>query len=358
MDKPPRFSLLRIVLPEDPAADQVRWYAFDAGSACVAQGHNALEALPPHQHLQLILPPGAVAGHLIATPAHTGRHLAAVVDQTLEDTLLGKREDTHVVIGSQHAEGRLVWVCNAPWLARWIARLNDTQLAPDSAFALYDLLPVAMQPVSATTPAGCIFRTPNGQVGFLEEPALVGELLGSTVALDEDLFSQPLQDEAANFLVGAFAPRSATRLTRGQFRRSAWLGLALAATLLVGALIHWQQLATREKQLKDEIRQTFAAAYPGTPIVDPILQWQSKQREASSGAASDALDALSQFAATLGAGLQPRRAEYREGAIRLVLSESDVARLRPKLEASQREFTLSPAEPGFSRLEIRSGSKP
>ncbi|MBS1157101.1 MAG: hypothetical protein H6R07_3025 [Proteobacteria bacterium] len=359
MDKPSPINLLRIVLPEDATADQVPWYAFDAKHVCVGSGHNVLDALPPHQQLQLILPAGVVAGHLITTLKTAGRHLAAIIDQALEDTLLVKREETHVVIARQEAEGRLVWVCSAHWLNRWLARLHGAQLKPDSAFAIYDLLLAAIQPVTATTPTGCIFRTPNGQVGYLEDASLVGELLGTTVALSEDLFSQPLQDEAANFLTGLFAPRYANRLTPGQFRRSGALGLALACALLLGAIIHWQQLAAREKSLKDEIRQTFAAAFPGTPIVDPIMQWQSKQREASTGgAASDALDTLSQFANTLGAGILPRSAEYREGVIRLVISESDVAKLRPKLEAGKREFNLSPAEPGFSRLEIRTGSKP
>ena len=78
-----------------------------------------------------------------------------------------------------------------------------------------------------------------------------------------------------------------------------------AALALLGTVAHWRQLENRAARLQHEIRQTFAAAYPGTPIVDPVLQWESKRRE-SLQVRDDALDTAVRVAARLNLPIRPR----------------------------------------------------
>lgn len=357
MDKSSPIDLLRITLPEEASADAVEWHAFDAGHTLINRGACSIAELPPCGELQWILPAAAVAGHLVEVPENTGRQQASVIDQALEDLLLCPREDAHVVPARKESGGRLVWVCGRQWLTEVLARWNEAGRHPDSAFAVYDLLPAGERTTLAKAGGSIIFRTANGQVGSLDDATLAQALLGPEAERIEDLPSRPLQEASVSLLTGVFAPRGQFRLNPANFRRSAWLAGALALALLLVAIGHWQQLERREKSLKEEIRQTFAAAFPGTPIVDPVMQWESKRREFSGDPAQrDALDHLSAFALKL-ADIQPRSAEYRDGTIRIVLTESDVARIRPRLEQSGHEFNFSPAESGFSRLDVRVKTK-
>lgn len=356
MDNSSLVDLLRIALPQDPSAS-VEWQAFDSARIPAGQGNCAIDALPACRTLEWILPASAVAGHLIPVPENAGRQLNSMIDQALEDTLLGAREDAHIVIGQPQPEGRQVWVCSKRWLAATLECWNQAQRQPDRAFAIYDLLPGDKRTTLAASGDGFVFRTATGQVGSLDDAELARALLGPDVEPIENLLVRPLQPEATSLLTGAFAPASQFRFDPAHYRRSAWLAGALALVLLAMGIGRWQQLELREKSLKEEIRQTFAAAFPGTPIVDPVMQWESKRRElAGDSGQRDALDQLAGFAQTLG-NIQPRSAEFRDGAIRVVLSESDVARIRPQLEQSGQEFNFAPAESGFSRLDVRVKTK-
>lgn len=353
MEKLPPVAMLRVVLPDNLAADSMSWYAFDDNRSLVAQGHADLESLPAHKRLQWILPAGSAAGHLLPIPASAGRHQAALVDQLLEDSLLGQKEEAHIVIAGQQQDGRLVWVCNRAWLSAQLEKWQAVSLRPEHAYAIHDLLPPGKQAVAAHVDGGVIFRTPQGQSGFIEDAALVAQIVGPDVQFTEDLFTRTIAEDAANLLAGAFAPRSAVRPQLSQFRRSAWLAGALALTFVLGASIHWQRLELREKSLKDEIRQTFAATFPGTPIVDPYLQWESMLRAGNgAGTNADALDHLTRLASRLD-GIHPRSVELREGTARLVLTETELTTVRARLQQDGLAFTVSPAEPGFSRLDLR-----
>lgn len=353
MEKFPPIAMLRIALPENIAAESVQWYAFDDRQILIDQGICAIESLPNHKSLQWILPASTTAGHLIPIPANAGRHQAALVDQILEDALLGSREDAHVVIAGQQQNGRLVWVCSRMWLSAWLEKWRAASRQPGSAYAIHDLLPPGKQAIAAHTAEGVIFRTPEGQTAYLEDAALLEQMIGSDIQFTDDLFTHPVSENAVSLLTGPFAPRNSARPTLSQFRRSAWLAGALVVTFLLGSLIHWQRMESREKNLKDEIRQTFAATFPGTPIIDPYLQWESMTRARNgSGANADALDQLARLATGLG-GVRPRSAEFRDGAVRLVLTETDLVTARARLQQDGQEFNVSPAEPGFSRLDWR-----
>lgn len=352
MDNSLPINMLRIVLPHSVSANEVQWYAFDTKHVLIDQGISAIESLPAHKILQWILPASAVAGHALAIPTHAaGRNQSAMIDQMLEDVLLSTRDEAHVVLAAPQRSGLLAWVCDKSWINTWLNRCRVASLEPGYAYAIYDLLPESDQVVAAATAEGTIFRQPDGQTGYLEDPSLLEQIVDTPISVTEDLLSRPTTAHAANILTSALGVHD-TGINFAMFRRSAWLAGGLAITVLLGAVLHWQRLETRERQLKDEIRQTFAANFPGTPIVDPYLQWQSLTREKNTATSADAFDQLSKLATML-SGNRPRSAEFRDGTARLVMTESDLVTARAHLQREGLEFNTAPAEPGFTRLEIR-----
>ena len=88
--------------------------------------------------------------------------------------------------------------------------------------------------------------------------------------------------------------------------------------------------------------------------------YASRSLVMSGGAVAVACKALLPRLVKIGAHMlqvDQAQAEFRDGAIRVVLSESDVARIRPQLEQSGQEFNFAPAESGFSRLDVRVKTK-
>jgi hypothetical protein len=146
----------------------------------------------------------------------------------------------------------------------------------------------------------------------------------------------------------ALAQFASRRLDLKPLRRAAALLIVSLALALLGAVAQWRHLENRLARLQHEIRQTFAAAFPGTPIVDPILQWGSKQRE-SMQARDDALDTAVGVAARLAIPVRPRAIEVGEGGVRLTLTDSDAAQYRSQLEAFGRPERM-PAGSGFTQF--------
>ena len=142
----------------------------------------------------------------------------------------------------------------------------------------------------------------------------------------------------------AFDPR--------RLSRSAMLLALSASLLLVGHLVYWRQLENRQERLQHEIRQTFATRFPGTKIIDPVLQWESKMRELAPLANGDALDALLMLATRVNLPLHPRRIEARDGLIDITLSNAEAAQFKTQLDGAG-GTPLSSAEPGMTRLQFR-----
>lgn len=346
--------LLRVRLPEPGLEENFLWAGFDSQQTLLGSGNCALYALPPHKKLEWIVPATRVAAHHVPVPPRAGRHAMAIAMQALDDILLGEKEDAHIVLGKTAGQGCVAWTCSKQRLQHWMDTFTEAGLHPSSAYPEYALLS-ADAPTAGIAPGGnLIFRTNEGQYGYADSPEMLQALIGH-VAIDHEaaLLSGSLNPSATSLLTGPFSPRHRLSIGPERLRRSAWLLLAICAVLLFGMIVHWQQLSWRESNLKDEIRQTFATLYPGTPIIDPFLQWESKRREQRSGTRLDGLDQLSHFAQNPGNDLRPRSVEWRDGTIRLVINENDLARLRPRLQAEGREFTAAPAESGFSRLDIR-----
>lgn len=362
----PAFPVVRLVLPAADDWSELSWYGFTAERGWSAQGRCVLAQLPMAGELEILLPARCVSAHALTLPAQAGKHVDALIAQALEDRLLGDRGDALALVEPPQTAGseRRVWVCSRRWLEAGLERLvaagfNPTRLLPE-----YALLPEPEDGSDAVPYAlvdgGAIFRTACGQFGMVADendiPALAGKAALQRV---NDLAGRPAPDASRIAL-----PKALARFSRQRFDWQSWvpslrLVASCAALLLLGSLIHWRQLESREARLQHEIRQTFASAFPGTPIVDPVLQWESKQREVSQGG-GDALDAVIGLAARLNAPIRPRRIEAGDGFVRLTLSDSEVAQFKAPLESVGKPET-SPAEAGLTRLHYRlnaPGSRP
>ncbi len=351
------FDLLRLV--PHLSDDAFDWLGLDSKGHVISRGSAAISELPAARRVHLIVPAGQLAAHQITLPPGAGRHQQSLVEQALEDTLIGPRSHSHIVTAGAVCAGRRIWVINRAWLKTQLDLLSSAGLVIDAAYAEYDLLPAERYAITAS---GCVFHGKDDTLGVLDDAALLHELYGDAAPLQlDDVYAQGLHPKSFSLLTGEFQPRDNVQFALRQFKRSGVLVLALAGVLLLSAIVRWQQLETREKALKAEIRQTFATAFPGTPIVmDPYLQWESRRRESGSGEGyvRDDLDLIASLANTLGGDIHPRSIESRDGAIRVLLTESDAAKIRETMEKSGRPHEFVAAEAGFSRLEIRRSAQP
>lgn len=351
-----RFATLRIVLPAEDGETSMVWHAFASDGGWAAHGESAVAAMPAADVLEVVLPSRRIALHRLMLPPNAGRHLDAVMAQALEDRLLGHKADALAIPAdpaSQDGMERHVWVCSRRWLEHGLGSLAAAGRRPARLIPEYGLLPEASGATTcACVAGGVIFRTAERRFGIVANEAAVVTLAGDTPLVRvTDLGAR--QCPAARRLA---LPGTLARFAGLGFDPRAWrwpivLAAVSAVLLLAGVLIHWQRLEGREARLRHEIRQTFAAAYPGTPIVDPVLQWESKQREASAGQ-SDALDAVFRLAMAVDAPIRPRRIESGDGFVRLTLTDSDAARFKAQLEAAGTPETTK-AEDGLTRFSYR-----
>ena len=346
------FPVLRVVLP---AAEwtELRWLAFDDQSRCVAHGVAALSSLPDYDELEVILPAKRVSAHWLALPAQAGKHLEALIAQALEDRLLGERADALSWPGPQRGAQRLVWVSSRGWLEGELTRLAEAGLRFDRIFPDYELL-VADGDVTpcASTADGTIFRTNDGGMGLVRTPATIALLpAGQQTRQIPDLYRLPTPASCRVRLPASFSRFNKQAFDLRLLRRPALLLGLCAALSLVASVLHWRQLESRESRLRHEIRQTFATTFPGTPIIDPLLQWESKVREQSGVSRGDALDDAVGLAARLNAPVHPRRIEARDGFVRLTLTDTEVAQFRAQLDSVMHPES-TPAETGLTRLQF------
>jgi len=354
MSNPLHFSVLRVVLPVVAGWVELPWFAFDAASRCVAQGADVLGQLPSHDLLEVVLPAKRVSAHLLSLPAQAGKHLDALIAQALEDRLLGDRADVLSWPGPVLGTQRLIWVCGRRWLEDELTRLTAAGLHLHRLFPDYELLAADGEVTFfAQTSDGYLFRIPGRGVGLVATPEVVALLSG---AVQIKRVSEPYRRPSPS---GSRLPDALAHFNRQAFDLRRWrravLMLALSGVLLLlGGVAHWRQLESRESRLQHEIRQTFASTFPGTPIVDPLLQWESKAREQRAIASGDMLDAVVDLAARLNVPIRPLRLEARDGFVRLTLTDTEVAQFKAQLDSVGHPES-TPAETGLTRLQFSLG---
>ncbi|MDR3300851.1 MAG: hypothetical protein LBU43_12875 [Candidatus Accumulibacter sp.] len=350
----PRFSILRVSLPPGDAWTELAWSGFSANYVFSGSGTSPLAELPAAAELEILLPACRLSIHRLELPERAGKHLDALIRQALEDRLLGDRADALAVPGLPRGTERRVWVCSQRWLESALQRLASAGLYAARLIPEYALLPESEDAaIHAAATGGTIFRTLEGQFGIAGNEAVVAQLTGGeTLQRAEDIARRPCPPDCQSGLPAALKRLASQRLDLRPLR-AAGVWLAVAAVLaLLGAVAHWRQLENRLARLQHEIRQTFAVAFPGTPIVDPILQWESKQRE-STRAGDDALDTAVGVAARLDVPLRPRGIEVGDGGgVRLTLTDSDAAQFKARLETLGRAEQM-PAGAGFTQFIYR-----
>lgn len=357
----PRFAILRVSLPPGEAwtaQECLDWRGFSADHTQTGCGMSPLADLPAADELELLLPACRVSVHTLELPERAGRHLDALVRQALEDRLLGDRADALAVSGIARGTERRVWVCSRRWLEGALERLAAAGRSVARLIPEYALLPEEAGDGDATLCAaatgGTIFRTAAGRFGIVGNDDVLARLAGGgELRRVEDIARRPCPAGCRADLPPALARFASRRFDLRPLRRAGVLLAVSAALALLGTVAHWRQLENRAARLQHEIRQTFAAAYPGTPIVDPVLQWESKRRE-SLQVRDDALDTAVRVAARLNLPIRPRGIEVGEGGVRLTLTDSDAAQFKPQLEALGKPERM-PAGPGFTQLAYRFG---
>ena len=355
---PSHFPVLRVVLPVAAEWTELAWFAFDTESRCVAQGFAALAQLPGHDELEVILPAKRVSAHLLSLPAQAGKHLEALIAQALEDRLLGDKADVLSLPGAQSGTQRLTWVCSRSWLEQALTRLSAAGLRPDSVFPDYELLHADGDAISyAAMGGGYLLRMSDGRMGLVNTPQTIALLAGGQeTRLVPELYRQPSPASTRHRLPASLSRFNQRSFDPRRLRRPALMLALSGALLLFASVVHWRQLENREARLRHEIRQTFASTFPGTPIIDPLLQWESRLREQSGAAKSDALDAVLDLASRLNAPIHPRRLEARDGFVRLTLTDTEVAQFKAQLDGvGPPEST--PAETGLTRLQFSRARK-
>ncbi|MDR2112751.1 MAG: hypothetical protein LBQ62_06605 [Candidatus Accumulibacter sp.] len=351
----PRFPILRVSLPPDEAWTALAWNGFSANYALAGSGMSPPAELPAADELEILLPARRVSMHRLELPVKAGKHLDALIRQALEDRLLGDRDDALAVPGPAAGTERRVWVCSRRWLERALDRLAAAGREAVRLIPEYELLPESADAaVHAAVAGGTIFRTVSGRFGIVGNEAALARLAdGETPRRVEDIARRPCPPGCRSGLPPALARFAGQRFDWRPLRAAGVLLAVSAALALLGAAARWHHLENRAARLQHEIRQTFAAAYPGTPIVDPILQWQSKQRE-SALARDDALDTAIGVASRLGIPIRPRAIEVGESGVRLTLTDSEAAQFKTQLEAFGRAERM-PAGAGFTQFIYRLG---
>ncbi|GAB2887223.1 hypothetical protein GCM10027046_14360 [Uliginosibacterium flavum] len=329
------------------SASPVDWVALDTTGRALERGCSPLSQLPATAELELVIPARMVALHTLELPAGTGKHEAAVIRQQLEDRVLGELTASHIVKGERLGSKLSVWLVSRDWLLSVLAACGAAGLVPARVLPEQALL--AAQSF-AETEGGFVYRTSTGACGTLPEEALLEPVCGEALTKIENLLGAP---RALNIdlLQGLPSLRQASRLSRPQLKLAGFMLLALAGIWLLSLVLSWRQLASQETALREAIRQNFAAANPGVPIIDPILQWrQLHGKQAAKG--GDALDQLAQLAEQAPVAIHPTRIEAESAALKLTLSMSDAELLKPVLHEKNIGFDIQTTDNGLQQITI------
>ncbi|PAS96312.1 MAG: hypothetical protein CGU28_09360 [Candidatus Dactylopiibacterium carminicum] len=340
-------TILRIAVPASGLADApLRCCRITAGQS-PQEGDSTLTRLQQGQRVELVLPASQVAAHRLVIPAASARHTQALVRQALEDRLLGDLADSHVVSGERQGERLTVWIVSRRWLQTQLDTCTAAGLAVVRVLPDLALLPPASH---CETDAGWIFRSTEDAFGIVNDAELLPALAGETQALQTPLLAAPAQ-APLDLLQGLpTSARSVRAALWPQLRLAAALLAGVALVIVFGQLLQWRELAAQQATLHQRIRQSFAAAHPGVPIVNPILQWRQLQGNPARNA--DALDLLGVLAGRLGAPVAAQRIEADENGLQLTLPLSAARSLEERLREQGLAATTRTTESGLELVAI------
>ena len=355
-DFPPSgYALLRVFLPAESVDPVVySWLAFDAAWQLQGQGESAPAELPQAIKLELVIPAQKLAAHRLTLPQQSLKYQDALIAQGLEDRLLGNRQDIVAVPGPLSGSERIIWVCARSWLEAHLESFAQVKRSADRVFAAYELLPESAEALHyASSGEALIFRSRNNEFGIAEDLGTLSLLFGEEEKMLVPEWRQQTSSEPpGQWLTGELSRFRNRRFDLASLRPLAAMLAVVLSLCLLAQIVLWRQLENRENRVRHEIRQSFAALFPGTPIVDPLLQWESQLRDQTSGSQGDALDAVLGLAAKIDAPLKPKLIEANNTQIRITLSDTQAAQFKDKLERGGSP-EKSPAEQGWTRLQYK-----
>ncbi|WP_273429707.1 type II secretion system protein GspL [Chitinibacter tainanensis] len=323
------------------------WLAFDAAGQLLQQGQGT--QWPAAEQLDLALPAAWLTQHRLRLPASKDKQRQQLIAQALEDRVLGPLTDYRWQ-SQRQGDDTCVWVWPAAEQQRLSEWLASQSWAPQRWIAEFALLP-AQDDVLLPAGEGWLLRC-AGQCLWLAD-ASEAELLcptGAPAPQSRAALVAPSKD-AAVLLRGKISGVS-LRVDWQQWRWPLYLLGVLLVLLLLGQIIQWRQLASREASLRQELRQTFASLYPGVPVVDPVLQWQSLQQNPASQGQADALALAQKIASQLDGNLGVESLAAKEGKVSLILPASQAAAIPARLQAQGLKVTSQTLPDGRSQLEI------
>ncbi|WP_159668687.1 type II secretion system protein GspL [Andreprevotia sp. IGB-42] len=332
------FPRLFVVLPESADIEQpLQWFAPDSNQ----QGLAALAALPAAMRTTLLLAPPQLASYQLTLPRRPQHKLLPLIRHALEDRMLVNTDTLHLATRQARDGATQVHGCDKHWLRTWQAHCQAAGRTVIAGYALIDLVPATQAWRWLPLAAGGLLLSPDGEAARLDHDADAHVLLPDGAALQTlswlDLLQTPLPNPI-ELLHGEFARRTAVMdIDWKPLRRLACLGGVLLAVLYLAQLGQWWQLRSTTTALQREVRQSFAAAFPGEPIVDPVLQLASKLRAAGlsqDGGSQKLSDWLARIEGALDSDIQLSALDFRDGALRLTLNGNEANSAVSKLIAA------------------------
>jgi general secretion pathway protein L len=320
---------------------------FDALGHCVAHRHQ--DNQPTNLARDLLIPAAWLTSHRFTLPAVNKKQRDQLISQALEDRILGKLSDVHWVAGNAVNGTTTVWLIEKTRLAaisEWVAQsgMNFQRWLPELL-----LLPHPF--TYSHSSCGIIFCT-DKESGWLESEADLLALYPAQsfkeISTSELILPRP---DAVSF----FQESKVSLSTNWSDWRSAiYIFVACVFIYLLSLFIQWRSLANQEAALRQEIRQTFASIFPGVPVVDPILQWQSQQNAGKgTSTSSDALDLLHKTAAQIDLDVGITSVEVKAGKVSFVMDESKSAALLAKLTAQGAKVQSNKMPDGRMSIEVQ-----
>lgn len=326
------------------------WLGFDAAGTLVSQGHAA-GSLPAARALELAIPAAWFTAHTLNVPTASEKQRQLLLSQALEDRVLGKLSDLQW-IASPVVDGTCtVWVLEKTRLAaleQWVAAsgLSFQRWVPEFA-----LLP--SENSYAQSGSGLLFCS-DSEYGWLDSET---ELLALYPATTWHRVAVAQLRSPSKETVSFYKPSKVLLATNWlEWRSSLYLLLSCLFIFLMSLLLQWRSLANQESALRQEIRQTFASLFPGVPVVDPILQWQSRQNassQAGRAASGDALDLLYKTAAQIDSDVGIASISAKDGKVLLILDAAKAAPLLAKLTAQGVKMQSNSLADGRMSVEVQ-----
>ena len=335
----------------------VRWAVARDGdlvAAGVAASLAALEPLPPHDYLTVVLPGEACATRRLRLPV-PDRQVEGAARLALEDALAEPADAFDLAWTAADADGhRLVTAAPRGFAADWLAQLAEAGLDPDAL--VVDHAALAAQGhdgvllrergrLVASLPAGGLTAEEAFAAPLL--PALVGDASVLSVRIGPggdklDTESLVLADERAlgAFVLQGLQHHAPPNLRRGPLARRRKMGDSLRAWRLAGGLMAaclglWVLTDIAEgvrygraaDALRAEAEDTFRNAFPDARIIDLRRQAARRAAQGTGGQFLPLSAALVQAVEETGSQVELTGLAYGEGRLTAELRYRDFAAL-------------------------------